>query len=82
MIINLFEKEKENCSFKVERSAEFYEKAKILRDFIVNLSLKHEQNDELIALILDQVLSAEKSGYEFGLKIAKEYRKYEKEHDV
>ena len=79
MIINLFAKE-DDCSFKVERSSEFFEKAKTLSNFINELPLTTEQNDTLINLIIEQVLEAEKSGYEFGLKIAREYMEHEKPH--
>ncbi len=56
---------------EVERSEEFLKAAKELSEFIKALPLTNEQNDTFIELATRQTLEAEKSGYDFGLKIAR-----------
>ena len=64
----------DNIAIEIERTEEFIKIANELGDFIKSLPLSHEENDELIRLMVKQVNVAETSafiqgfamGYEFG----------------
>lgn len=64
----------DNIAIEIERTEEFIKIANELGDFIKSLPLSHEENDELIRLMVKQVNVAEMCaftqgfamGYEFG----------------
>ena len=57
---------------ETERTAEFKRPAKELSDYILKLPLTHEQNDELIELIMNHVLLVEREAMEQGMSIARD----------
>lgn len=64
----------DNIAIEIERTEEFIKIANELGDFIKSLPLSHEENDDLIRLMVKQVNVAKTSaftqgftmGYEFG----------------
>ena len=62
----------EGITLEIERSEEFYKKAKELSDFVQSLPLSSSDNKVLIELMVNQTLAAEKSGFDFGVKLSKD----------
>ena len=62
----------EGITLEIERSEEFYKKAKELSDFVQSLPLSSSDNQKLIELMVNQTLAAEKSGFDFGVKLSKD----------
>lgn len=61
----------------VERTESFYSTARELSDFIAALPLSREENDRLIALIIQQVQDGEQGAFAHGLRIGKEFAGWE-----
>ncbi len=53
----------------ISRTAEFYAVAQRLSEYIHSLPIDKAQNDELVALMVDQVKVAELGGFLFGLQL-------------
>lgn len=64
----------EGITLEIERSEEFYKKAKELSDLVQSLPLSSSDNQKLIELMVNQTLAAEKSGFDFGVKLSKDMR--------
>lgn len=62
----------EGITLEIERSEEFYKKAKELSEFVQSLPLSSSDNKKLIELMVNQTLAAEKSGFDFGVKLSKD----------
>lgn len=62
----------EGITLEIERSEEFYKKAKELSDLVQSLPLSSSDNQKLIELMVNQTLAAEKSGFDFGVKLSKD----------
>lgn len=62
-----------DAAIKIERSKEFCDTAELLSDYIRNLRLSTEKNDELIRLAVNMANAAEHSaylqGFSFGFEI-------------
>ena len=50
----------EGITLEIERSEEFYKKAKELSDFVQSLPLSSSDNQKLIELMVNQTLAAKK----------------------
>lgn len=57
----------------MERTDIFYSTARELSDFIAALPISREENDRLIALIIQQVQDGEQGAFAQGLRIGKEF---------
>lgn len=53
----------DDIAIEIERTEEFKQAAKELGDYIALLPLNHEQNDELIRLMVEQVNTAEQGAF-------------------
>lgn len=62
----------------VERTESFYSTARELSDFIAALPISREENDRLIALIIQQVQGGEQGAFAQGLRIGKEFAGWNK----
>lgn len=62
---------------KNENLESFYSTARELSDFIAALPLSREENDRLIALIIQQVQDGEQGAFAQGLRIGKEFAGWE-----
>lgn len=62
----------------VERTESFYNTARELSDFIAALPISREENDRLIALIIQQVQDGEQGAFAQGLRIGKEFADWNK----
>lgn len=63
-----------NKSMKqIEYSEEFYEKAKLLSEYISELPLSKVLNDKLVKLILELLEISEKEAFLYGFKIGMNY---------
>lgn len=71
----------DDLSLKVERTEAFFGIARKLSDYIRNLPLSVEQNDQLIKLMVDQVCEAENGAFRQGLKMGKEFTEHEMKGD-
>jgi hypothetical protein len=67
----------------IKRTDDFFEKAYILSDFIVEIDLNAAQNNKLIELITKQIDQVEKDsflqGVDLGIKYMKESEKVDRE---
>lgn len=73
----------EDC-FAVERNEAFFDTAKKVSEYLKSLPLTTEQNDRLVELMINHVNAAEKSGFDFGVKLTKDmlnFLKEDTEHD-
>lgn len=59
----------DDIAIEIERTDEFIKAAKDLGDYISLLPLNHEQNDELIRLMIEQVKIAEQGAFLQGFKM-------------
>ena len=62
----------------VERTENFYSTARELSDFIAALPISREENDRLIALIIQQVQDGEQGAFAQGLRIGKEFATFKR----
>ena len=62
----------------VERTESFYSTARALSDCIAALPISREENDRLIALIIQQVQGGEQGAFAQGLRIGKEFAGWNK----
>lgn len=60
----------------VERTEGFYNTARELSDLIAALPISREENDRLIALIIQQVQDGEQGAFAQGLRIGREFAKW------
>lgn len=58
-----------DARIEIPRTAGFDDAARRLSDYIKNLPLDKAQNDEVIALIVEQVKAAELGAFQFGLRM-------------
>lgn len=63
----------QELALAVERTESFYNTARELSDFIAALPISREENDRLIALIIQQVQDGEQGAFAHGLRIGKEF---------
>lgn len=65
----------EDMAIEIQRNEEFVTAANKLSEYIALLSLTHEQNDELIKLMIEQVQVAERGaflqGFQMGFDLGK-----------
>ena len=54
---------------EIEQTEDFYAAAKTLSEFIKTLPLGTEDNDRLIALMVEQVRAAEQGAFLYGFKL-------------
>lgn len=64
----------------IERIPEFNEVVNKLSSFICSLNLPVDQNDKLVALVIEQVQVAEKGAFAHGFRMGLEHAKWEQEH--
>ena len=57
------------AAIEIPRTGEFYEAAQRLSAYIHGLPLDKAQNDELVALMVEQVKVAERGGFYFGMQL-------------
>lgn len=62
----------------VERTESFYSTARELSGYKVALPISREENDRLIALIIQQVQGGEQGAFAQGLRIGKEFAGWNK----
>ena len=60
----------ENAAIQIERSQEFTDEAQKLSDFVKGLPLSSADNEKLVALMVNQVLVAEKNAFMQGASMA------------
>lgn len=65
----------EDIAIEIEHTEEFIKAAKELSDYLALLPLNHEQNDELIKLMVEQVKIAEQGAFLQGFKIGFDFGK-------
>ena len=58
-----------DARIKIPRTPDFYAVARKLSEYIKDLPLSHEQNDRLIALMVEQVKVTEQDCFKAGLKL-------------
>ena len=68
---------KEEPTLERERTPEFYEAAKALSDYVNALDLDAGKNNELVRLMLDQVVEAEKGAFAHGFKLGMSFERME-----
>jgi len=74
-----FDEYDNHLAIEIPRTEEFHKAAEALSRFIKELPLSNSDNAELIELIIEQVLEAERSGYKFGIKLAGEVYEHKDE---
>ncbi|VYT17475.1 Uncharacterised protein [uncultured Anaerotruncus sp.] len=75
--LNIVENQTEEIpAIPIERGEEFYQAAKELSEFIHSLPLSVEDNDRLIGMMVDQVLSAEWNAFSKGLRMGVDLAKW------
>lgn len=70
--------------FEIERNEAFFDSAEQVSKYLKTLPLTTEQNDKLVELMINHVNAAEKSGFDFGVKLTKDmlnFLKEDTEHD-
>ncbi|SFM11591.1 hypothetical protein [Pelosinus propionicus] len=67
----------EEATIETQRSEKFHASTRIISDFICNLSLSVDDNNHLIALLVEQLQEAERTaflqGFDMGCKTTKAY---------
>lgn len=63
----------EEVALAIPRSDEFREMAQALSEFINELPISNEQNNQLIDLVKKQVISAEESAAKFGFEVGSSF---------
>ena len=58
--------------FEIERNEAFFDTAKKVSEYLKSLPLTTEQNDRLVELMVNHVNAAERSGFDFGVKLTKD----------
>lgn len=71
--------DKEGC-IEIERSEEFLKAAKELGDFMNALQLPASQHNKLVGLTIAQVQAAELGAFRHGIRLGREYVRWEAEH--
>ncbi|WP_313150106.1 hypothetical protein [Lysinibacillus capsici] len=67
----------ENASIKIEWTEAFKQVANELSDFLKALPLNHEDNDRLVALMVQNVREAEKGAFLQGISMDYEFSEYQ-----
>lgn len=70
------QKDIDDLSIEVERTAAFYAAAEKLGDYIKCLPLNRPTNDRLIELIIRQVKEAEQGSFNQGFRMGKAFSEY------
>ena len=60
----------DNAAIQIKRSQEFKDEAQKLSDFVKDLPLSSAENEKLVALMVNQVLVAEKNAFMQGASMA------------
>lgn len=66
-----------NATIEINRTEDFDKVAKELSNYISRLPLSHEQNNNLIELMLKQVNAAEEGSFLHGFKLGNDLGKHE-----
>lgn len=66
---------------QIERSEAFLQSAQRLSKFIQDLPLSQPDNDQLIALIIQQIQDGERQAFMQGFRMGVEFRQYEAERN-
>lgn len=67
----------ENAAIRMERTADFFQVAQQLSDYIKGLPLDPPTNDRLVALMVDQVQQAERGAFLQGFRMGMAFAGYE-----
>lgn len=70
-------KETMNGEIGIERTADFFDSAQQLSEFIHGLPLDQPTNDRLVALMVEQVQQAEKGAFSHGFRMGMDYAEWE-----
>lgn len=62
----------ENEAITIERTPDFFQAARQLSDYVKALPLDQPTNDQLVALMIDQVNQAEKGAFAHGFRMGVE----------
>lgn len=73
-------KDRQETAIAIERTGEFYSIARKLGDFIAALPIGREENDRLIALIIQQVQAGEQGAFNQGFRMGYDFNKWKTEH--
>lgn len=73
-------KDSQEAAITIERTDEFYSTARELSDFIAALPISREENDRLIALIIQQVQDGEQGAFYQGFHMGYDFNKWQTEH--
>lgn len=71
----------ENEAITIERTPGFFQAARQLSDYIKDLPLDQPTNDQLVALMIDQVNQAEKGAFAHGFRVGVEFAGCEAVHE-
>jgi len=67
----------ENVCIQIERTEAFIQTANELSDFLKVLPLNHEDNDRLVALMVQNVREAESGAFLQGFSMGHEFSEYQ-----
>lgn len=70
-------KEAMNREIGIERTADFFDAAQQLSEFIHGLPLDQPTNDRLVALMVEQVQQAEKGAFFHGFRMGMDFAEWE-----
>lgn len=70
-------KETMNGEIGIERTADFFDTAQQLSEFIHGLPLDQPTNDRLVALMVEQVQQAEKGAFFHGFRMGMDFSEWE-----
>lgn len=72
----------EDTGVAIERTPEFFQVAQQLSEYIHSLPLDQPANDQLVALMVDQVQQAERDAFAYGFRMGVEFERYEQHSDI
>ncbi len=72
----------EGYAIAIERTPDFFQVARQLSEYIHSLSLDQPTNDQLVALMVDQVQQAERGPFAHGFRMGMEFERHEQHPDI
>lgn len=72
----------EGAAIAIERTPDFFQAAQQLSEFVHGLALNQHTNDQLVAMMVDQVQQAEKGAFAYGFRMGMEFERHERNSGV